>query len=70
MVQPYSMTNIAAAEDSRFIVSDKLEIYTVENMAIAVHALSMHRVTPLSVNENLLSKYIKSNFRGLTDEEI
>ena len=52
VVQPFSSTDKTAAQkNSRFILSERSDFYTVNNLLIAVHAFPIHMLTSLSVDE-------------------
>ena len=67
-MQPYSSTDIVTAwKNSRLILSGRLDFHIVDNLSEAVHALSMHMLISLSVDEILLlvCRNWSTNFRGL-----
>ena len=61
-MKPYSSTNTATAlKNPRFILSDILPFHMIDNLSIAVYALSMCMLTSLSIDEILLPSYIKKD---------
>ena len=73
MVQPYNSTHMAiTSKNSRFILSGGSNIHMHLKFSIAIHALPMHMLTLLSVDEILLLKYMNwsTNFRGLPFKKV
>ena len=60
-------TVLLFGKQSRFILSDGSNFYMIDNLLIAVHAFARRILTPLSVYEMLLLRYVdwSSKFRGL-----
>ena len=55
VVQLYSITDTATTwKNSYFILSKRLDFYVVINLSIVVHALPVHTLISLSVDEILL----------------
>ena len=58
MEQPYSSTDMAIAKNFRFILAERSDFHMVDKLPIVVHALPIHMLTSLSVDEILLPNYI------------
>ena len=68
MVHPQSsIDSTDFCKKSRFIVSDKLDFYTIDSRSIVVHTFARRIWKLLSVDETLLLRYVNlsTNFRGL-----
>ena len=66
-VHPYSSIDTDTVwRKPRFILSDSLDFHKIDNQSIAFQAFARCRLTSLSVEEILLSRYVKlsANFRG------
>ena len=57
MVQLYSSTD-TAWKDSHFILSERSDFLTVNNLSIAIHALTICMLTLLFVDEIFLLRYM------------
>ena len=59
VVQSYSSTDKATPwKNSNFILSETSNFHMLDNLSVAIHTLPIRMLTSLSVDEELLSKYM------------
>ena len=57
VVQPYSSMDMTAVwKKLRFILSDKIDFYMIDNRSIAAHAFASRILISFSVDETLLPR--------------
>ena len=65
VVHPYSRSDTNSLEKLHFILSDRFDIYMIDNLSIADHAFAIHKLISFSLDDTLHPMYVNLfiNFR-------